>query len=418
MATMIEVDHIGKQYRLGGQDGRYRSLRENLMRILSHPLQALVGQSGDDPDFWALRDVSFSVDEGEVVGIIGRNGAGKSTLLKLLARITRPTEGSAKLFGRVGSLLEVGTGFHPELTGRENIFLSGNLLGMTRAEVRLKFDEIVAFAEVERFLDTPVKHYSSGMYVRLGFAIAAHLEPEILLVDEVLAVGDAQFQKRCLGKMGEVAKAGRTVIFVSHNMAAIQSLCRKGILIDHGMIGCIGDIDTVLEKYERESLKLPSGALPLNADSRCGSGVMRFSKIKVLTHGVAQEGFFSTGCDCSLLMQIECTEDAFYETAEIGVGFDSLMGRRILHMSTLMSEGCDLSIPSEHSFWVRLDIPKVPLMPGEYMVSLFLRAGGEIIDWIQNGFLVSVKDGDPFGTGRLPESTDICISHSFSIEKE
>ena len=220
MTAMIEVENLGKHYRRGGQDRVYRTFREDLLGLMTRPFRRRRPKADSSDTFWALRDVSFQVNEGEVVGIIGKNGAGKSTLLKILSRITQPTEGRARLYGRVGSLLEVGTGFHPELTGRENIYLSGTILGMRRAEVRSRFDEIVAFAEIEDFLDTPVKHYSSGMYVRLAFAVAAHLDPEILLVDEVLAVGDMGFQKKCLGKMSEVAEGGRTVLFVSHNMGA------------------------------------------------------------------------------------------------------------------------------------------------------------------------------------------------------
>lgn len=234
---MIHVEGIGKCYRLGG------SVRHDTLRdMIAHGARSMFGgtaktaEGGDADHFWALKDVSFDVAEGEVVGIIGRNGAGKSTLLKILSRITPPTEGRIRLKGRVASLLEVGTGFHPELSGRENIFMNGAILGMTRREIKAKFDEIVAFAEVEKFLDTPVKRYSSGMYVRLAFAVAAHLEPEILVVDEVLAVGDAEFQKKCLGKMGEVAAGGRTVLFVSHNMAAVRQLCGRAIVLNGGQV--------------------------------------------------------------------------------------------------------------------------------------------------------------------------------------
>src|ERR1035441_10317383 len=232
----ISVENLSKSYRIAHQanGARYKTLREDLMqmpkRILSR-FQRFSSPLSSSETFWALKDVSFDVKQGEVVGIIGRNGAGKSTLLKILSRITEPTSGQAKIYGRVGSLLEVGTGFHPELTGRENIFLNGAILGMSRAEIRARFDEIVAFADIERFLDTPVKRYSSGMYVRLAFAVAAHLNPEILLVDEVLAVGDAEFQKKCLGKMSEVARAGRTVLFVSHNMVAVEALCPRSLLL-------------------------------------------------------------------------------------------------------------------------------------------------------------------------------------------
>src|ERR1700738_407031 len=255
--TAIQVDGLGKQYLIGKRQARYGSFRESLTETVARPFRAarslvtrngngnghltsdqlLTSDFGSSPSgdtIWALKDVSFEVTRGEIVGIIGRNGAGKSTLLKVLSRITEPTTGAVDIYGRVGSLLEVGTGFHPELTGRENIFLNGAILGMRRAEIERKFDEIVAFAQIERFLDTQVKHYSSGMYMRLAFSVAAHLEPEILLVDEVLAVGDAAFQKKCLGKMGDVAKEGRTVLFVSHNMTAIRSLCRRVLWLDNG----------------------------------------------------------------------------------------------------------------------------------------------------------------------------------------
>lgn len=247
MTAMIEVENLSKRYRRGGQDRVYRTFREDLMGLMTRPFRRRRKKAADT--FWALRDVSFQVNEGEVVGIIGKNGAGKSTLLKILSRITQPTEGRARLYGRVGSLLEVGTGFHPELTGNENIYLSGTILGMRRAEVRSRFDEIVAFAEIEDFLDTPVKHYSSGMYVRLAFAVAAHLDPEILLVDEVLAVGDMEFQKKCLGKMSEVAEGGRTVVLVSHNMNAIKRLCQRAIWLKDGKIGLQGTADECVTRY-------------------------------------------------------------------------------------------------------------------------------------------------------------------------
>lgn len=233
----IRVENLGKRYRIGGQQAHYKTLRESLVGAAGTPLRWVKGERTPAyNDFWALEDVSFDVKQGEVVGIIGRNGAGKSTLLKVLSRITKPTRGRVELNGRVGSLLEVGTGFHPELTGRENIYLNGAILGMSRTEISQKFDEIVAFAETEKFLDTQVKFYSSGMYVRLAFAVAAHLEPEILVVDEVLAVGDAEFQKKSLGKMSDVAQAGRTVLFVSHNMGAVNQLCKRGLVLRSGKL--------------------------------------------------------------------------------------------------------------------------------------------------------------------------------------
>jgi len=261
----IRVEGLGKRYRIGGKQERYRTLRDTLVDSLAAPIRGLssltrrsLGLNGRPApkyeDIWALRDLSFEIKAGEVVGIIGRNGAGKSTLLKILSRITEPTEGVVDIYGRVASLLEVGTGFHQELTGRENLYLNGAILGMKRAEVHSKFDEIVAFADVEKFIDTPVKHYSSGMYLRLAFAVAAHLEPEILLVDEVLAVGDAAFQKKCLGKMEDVAKQGRTVLFVSHNMVAVQTLCQHLYWLDAGHLKAHGPVSEIVTTYLRSGL--------------------------------------------------------------------------------------------------------------------------------------------------------------------
>ena len=254
MKPIIQIEGLGKKYRIGAQREPYLSLRDSLARRTKGLIDNVFRCSKhtkhySSEDFWALKDLSFSVQKGEAVGIIGRNGAGKSTLLKILSQITPPTEGMITCRGCVASLLEVGTGFHPELTGRENIFLNGAILGMTRFEIRKKFDEIVAFAEVEKFLDTPVKRYSSGMYVRLAFSVAAHLEPDILLVDEVLAVGDAEFQRKCLGKMGEVAKQGRTVLFVSHNMASIKALCDSGLLLERGRLMKHGQVSDCIELY-------------------------------------------------------------------------------------------------------------------------------------------------------------------------
>ena len=256
---VIRVENLSKRYRIGEYTGK-NNLREAVVQATGATLRRLGRfakkddhQSKPDRFIWALRDVSFEVREGEVLGIIGRNGAGKSTLLKVLSRITKPTGGSAEIYGRVGSLLEVGTGFHSELTGRENIYLNGTILGMKRDEIDRKFDEIVEFSEIEKFLDTPVKRYSSGMYVRLAFAVAAHLEPEIIMVDEVLAVGDAAFQKKCLGKMSNIAKQGRTVLFVSHNMSAIVSLCNRCILLDEGSIKLDGDVSKAIVRYLSEA---------------------------------------------------------------------------------------------------------------------------------------------------------------------
>lgn len=265
----IRVNGLGKKYRIAHETAAYKTLGETITRAVKAPFRRLAGDapSRTIEEFWALKDVSFEVKRGEVIGIIGRNGAGKSTLLKILSRITTPTEGTVEVHGRIGSLLEVGTGFHPELSGRENIYLSGSILGMKRSEIDAKFDEIVKFAEMERFLDTPVKRYSSGMYVRLAFAVAAHLEPEILIIDEVLAVGDAAFQKKCLGKMGDVAKEGRTVLFVSHNMTAIKNFCNRALLIRNGAVFFKGSVEATIEKYlEERSLLVSSRRWSLKSE--------------------------------------------------------------------------------------------------------------------------------------------------------
>ena len=284
MTYACRIDNLGKEYRIQrfGSSGNfgYRTLREDLVRLGKAPLRMLRGQSSHEQfePFWALREVSFDVQTGEVVGVIGRNGAGKSTLLKILSRITKPTTGSVEIRGRVGSLLEVGTGFHPELTGRENIYLNGAILGMSRLEIERKFDEIVAFAEVEQFLETPVKRYSSGMHVRLAFAVAAHLEPEILIVDEVLAVGDMAFQRKCLGRMQEVGRSGTTVLFVSHNMAAVETLCTRAILLDGGRVVRQGEVVELLGEYRRRTMAAGwrAGESPFGVRAEC-SGPPRCS---------------------------------------------------------------------------------------------------------------------------------------------
>jgi lipopolysaccharide transport system ATP-binding protein len=260
MTSAIEIDRLGKEFHIGRRRTADSNARQAIQRVLSGTVSrlraVLSGRAADSLDerFWALKDITFQVPEGEVIGVIGRNGAGKSTLLKVLSRITRPTEGEVRLHGRVGSLLEVGTGFHPDLTGRDNIFLNGAILGMSRSEIRRQFDAIVAFAEVEQFIDTPVKHYSSGMYTRLAFAVAAHLEPEILIVDEVLAVGDAKFQQRCLDKMGDISSSGRTVLFVSHNMSAVQGLCKNVVWLEKGRLRSQGPADRIVPEFLSSSM--------------------------------------------------------------------------------------------------------------------------------------------------------------------
>jgi lipopolysaccharide transport system ATP-binding protein len=286
MQPAIRVENLSKSYRVAHnqQRGDYRTLRDSIVDAVKAPFRRVMnrGESAKADDFWALKDVSFEVQPGEVVGIIGSNGAGKSTLLKILSRITKPTMGRIELNGRVGSLLEVGTGFHPELTGRENIYLNGSILGMSRKEIAKKFDEILAFAGVETFLDLPVKRYSSGMYVRLAFAVAAHLELEILVVDEVLAVGDQAFQQKCLGKMKDVTQSGRTVLFVSHNMAAVRALCNRGVFVESGCIRHIGDVDSTTEYYIQSQAGSEAGVdiNRLPAVSRDGTLILKTASLR------------------------------------------------------------------------------------------------------------------------------------------
>ena len=294
-SPIIEVENVSKRYKLGQFNAR--TLRDEVDHFLQRfwrkgEASGVAHSPTDNTELWALKDVSFSVQPSEVLGIIGRNGAGKSTLLKILSRVTEPTSGQVRVRGRVASLLEVGTGFHPELTGRENVYLNGTILGMTKAEVKAKFDEIVAFAEIEKFLDTPVKRYSSGMYVRLAFAVAAHLEPEILIVDEVLAVGDAEFQKKCLGKMGEVAKGGRTVLFVSHNMQAVTSLCNRAVLIDQGRVIGSGHPSSVIRNYLKQVITAVSSARDQiwnDPTTAPGNDRIRLHRIRLIAESPLQE---------------------------------------------------------------------------------------------------------------------------------
>jgi lipopolysaccharide transport system ATP-binding protein len=319
MATIIRVENLGKQYRLGGPQAAYSTLRESLVGAARAPFRW--AQRGKPPaaTVWAVRDVSFEVKPGEIVGIIGRNGAGKSTLLKMLSRITEPTTGAIDLYGRVGSLLEVGTGFHPELSGRENIYLNGAILGMLRTEIARKFDEIVAFAEVEKFIDTPVKHYSSGMYLRLAFAVAAHLEPEILIVDEVLAVGDARFQRKCLNKMQDVGQQGRTVLFISHSMAAITRLCQRAILLNEGQVIADGPSDRVVSTYLHSGLGTAAERAWPERSKAPGNEVARLRRVRVHDAGGQTAEAIDIRQPVGLEMEFEVLQDGHVLVPNFGL---------------------------------------------------------------------------------------------------
>ncbi len=389
-AVVIHAESLSKRYRRGALQ-QTSLLRDHLARALRSPLS--VFRRPKDETFWALKDVSLDVREGEVLGLIGRNGAGKTTLLKILSRITRPTEGWAEIHGRVGSLLEVGTGFHPELTGRENTFLSGAILGMSKAEIARKFDEIVAFAELEKFIDTAVKHYSSGMYVRLAFAVAAHLEPEILLVDEVLAVGDINFQKKCLGKMGDVARAGRTVVLVSHSMAAINALCSRCIIIDRGAIEFDGHTAEATARYYAESLDVVDGS-DLSARPRKGNGKARFTSISVqpLDSDGRPLQVAYPGCDLNITVDLKC-ESAF-APANLAIIFYDSTGYRVIDTNTAQ-KGEFVSLQAGQSAKATFFLRDVLLKPGRYFASLWLgRQEMETIDHVEDAIGLDVMESE------------------------
>jgi lipopolysaccharide transport system ATP-binding protein len=407
---IIAVRGVSKVYRLGTIGPT--SLKEEVTRLWSRARRRESNaRDNGSKEFWALRDVSFDVQPGEVVGIIGKNGAGKSTLLKILSRITEQTSGEITLRGRVASLLEVGTGFHPDLTGRENIYLNGAILGMSKAEIRRKFDEIVAFAEVEPFIDTPVKRYSSGMYVRLAFAVAAHLEPEILIVDEVLAVGDIAFQNKCLGKMGTAARHGRTVLFVSHNLAAVQNLCQRAVLLDRGSLIEVGSTESILRRYVAQNSS--AAHIPLaDRQDRTGTGLVRMSSVSLDDGNGATLNAFRGGEAARFVLHYQNLAGRNLRNVQIDVSIDDAAGQRIALLSSSFTGPFELRSDVD-TIEVRID--RLPLMPGKYAFTLFFAVNGEIADWIQNAGSFDVEPGDFFRTGKVLSRVQghFLIDHTF-----
>jgi lipopolysaccharide transport system ATP-binding protein len=410
MNPAIAIEHLSKQYRLGpNTSGGYRTLREALTEAALGPWQRLRQlASGTAPTrgaraadtFWALHDVCLEVKRGEVMGIIGRNGAGKSTLLKIVSRITEPTGGRIKLRGRVGSLLEVGTGFHQELTGRENVYLNGAILGMSRAEISRKFDAIVAFAEIEQFLDTPVKRYSSGMYVRLAFAVASHLEPEILIVDEVLAVGDLAFQKKCLGKMGEASRSGRTILFVSHNMAAILNLCESVAVLQHGKLTYTGPAQQGVEHYLHSTMGVGGSEIDLvNHPQRTTSAQPVLRRLRLFNDQGVMTDQFLAGDGMTIELLVKPGNRA--SQLNFRVMFEDVHGYRLFTLGTHLSSSG--ALPVEDTTRVECRVAELALAPGRYCLSLMAAVPPfGVVDQVDQAVWFEVVAADFYGNGQPP----------------
>jgi lipopolysaccharide transport system ATP-binding protein len=420
MSTAININELSKVYRIDPGTGRSgsRTLREDIINAVRRPFQ----QRKKGPrkeEIWALRDVTFGVQEGEVVGLIGRNGAGKSTLLKILSRITEPTAGYADVFGRVGSLLEVGTGFHSELTGRENIYLSGAILGMRKSEIDRKYNQIVEFSGVEQYIETPIKRYSSGMAVRLAFAVAAHLEPEILLVDEVLAVGDAAFQKKSLGKMSEVAESGRTVIFVSHNMGAIKGLCTRSVWLDFGEVQADGDVDEVVGKYLIASSERGEWATDIaDRKDRAGNGGLRFTGFQMRDATGAAVVSAVSGEPVEFVLSYNLAQRHF-QTATIAIWVRDAFTKGMIKLATNLT-GQDFSrLPASGKIVCR--IPRFPLRSGRYFLDLGANMDGVKADRVIRAVTIDVVGGNFYGSGKLPghpNDGDLLCDHNWALEDE
>lgn len=418
MKPIISVRNLSKKYIIGENiHGRgARTFRDIFDYKTKRLFRRGVKRSKEDTTIWALKDVSFDVDQGEVVGIIGRNGAGKSTLLKILSRITEPTEGEVTLRGRVASLLEVGTGFSGELTGRENIFLNGSILGMKKKEIRQKFDEIVAFAEVEKFIDTPVKRYSSGMYVRLAFAVAAHLEPEILLVDEVLAVGDAAFQKKCLGMMGDVAKEGRTVLFVSHNMPAIRYLTARSLLLEKGRLNLDASTVEVIDHYIATTAQGEKSDAQGLVDLRVHPGrlpgmIPSLQKMWMTDNNGNIVTMVPMGS--AIVIHVEYAVEGIVRQPIVGLTFETSYGERVFGNNNKMAPGAKV-IDGAPKAVLSCRIPRIPLVAGDYFVTVaFAKSVEANFDKIERAFKFTVLPVDVYGTGYIPMREDgMCILDS------
>ena len=397
--TVISVRNLGKRYELG-ETFSSTTLRDALAASARYLLRRSKRNEKPEKDFWALRNVSFDVAEGEVVGIIGHNGAGKSTLLKILSGITDPTEGEVRMRGRVGALLEVGTGFHQELSGRENISMNGAILGMSQAEIRRKFDEIVGFAGVEPFIDTPVKRYSSGMLVRLGFAVAAHLQPEILVVDEVLAVGDEEFQRKCIRKMDEASRSGRTILFVSHNMAAIEALCSRCVLLKNGAVIADGGVADVISTYRAEKLGTFDPVVQLtNHSGRPRGRPVLMQTIRVRNEEGKDSTSFLPGETVCVIVDHDATERPI--SPVLGVVVRSSDHAPILGVDNRTIAGFRFA-KTKAAGRIACSLPDLPLVPGAYSVDVYFGDSFTSLDIVRNAAAFEIRSSDVYGTGRLP----------------
>ena len=409
---MIEVENLSKKYKIGTSQP-YLVFREELMKKLNITQFFKRNKTENERDiFWALKDINFTVDKGDILGVIGKNGAGKSTLLKILTRITYPTEGIIKIRGRVGSLLEVGTGFHPELTGRENVFLNGAILGMTRKEIQRKFDTIVDFSGITKFLDTPVKRYSSGMAVRLGFAVAAHLEPEILLIDEVLSVGDYEFQQKCLGKMDDVSQqTGRTILFVSHNLDAVQRICNRVLVLDEGKFSFLGSTDEGIQHY----LSLISSEKKTKVDRivRSGKGNIQISNVAIIDKHNQEVNSIKLGDKMKLRFDYNSKESNF-DGIDIGITLNDELNKRVANLSSkYVSKSLKIS-KKKGSFY--LSVPRVLLYPGVYQLNIGLQRNNIAEDKIYNLKEFIVEKSPIFGREELPPRQHQRILFDYSWE--
>lgn len=404
MKPIITVDKLAKRFRLGATRAA-TTVREAITDRIKSPLEPFK-RANSATTLWALRDVSFEIQPGEIVGVIGRNGAGKSTLLKILAQITTPTSGRAELRGRVSSLLEVGTGFHSELSGRDNIFLNGAILGMKRDEITRRFDSIVEFAETEQFIDTPVKHYSSGMQMRLAFAIAAHLEPEILLIDEVLAVGDARFQQKCLGKMGDAAREGRTILFVSHNMAAVSNLCQRGLLLERGLLTFAGTQTETINRYLATCK--PDGVSLRERTDRVGSGEIRVIGIELRDVEDRSIDLAAAGQTVDICLHYESSHALQATRVIAGICVKTLFDVPVFLQHNRLTGQEWTRLPERGTFVCR--VPRLPLAPAAYKITYSIMRDGEYFDAMDDAYELTVIEGDYFGSGEVPP-----ITHGHSL---